>query len=139
MVHTIEVGDTGRVSDLMTLELDSTNPPTKKRSIQTGVSVYCGTTKKKLHVTRPSSSSSAYRTSRKTGSTHMNRKISRVNVPMLSSEDISADNTPVRGSSRIVEIVDLKCGKPEGTWPVRITTRLKKLGFTKLTSSKSGK
>lgn len=61
-------------------------------------------------------------------------------MPMLISDSITLDRTPSRGkndkkASKIVEIVDVKCGNQERAWASPITNRLKKLGFSKLSES----
>ncbi|MCL7024012.1 hypothetical protein MKW94_029473 [Papaver nudicaule] len=61
-------------------------------------------------------------------------------IPMLGSENIALERTPNREKpsttkvSYIVEIVDVKCGKPD-RWSNPIASRLKKLGFSKLSQS----
>lgn len=63
-------------------------------------------------------------------------------IPMLDSADhFSVDRTPIRQKKNykkkpnIVEVVDIKCGNAEKTWATPLTTRLKKLGFSKLSES----
>ena len=57
---------------------------------------------------------------------------------MLDSDNISLDGTPSRDKpakrAYIVEVVDLKCGKPDRTW-APITNRHKKFRFSKLFES----
>ncbi|XP_021755812.1 uncharacterized protein LOC110720999 [Chenopodium quinoa] len=57
-------------------------------------------------------------------------------IPMLGSENIHLDKTPIRDKptkkgSTIVDIVDIHCGNPGGS----ISNRLKKLNFSKLSQS----
>ncbi|KAM7504158.1 hypothetical protein LguiB_003062 [Lonicera macranthoides] len=62
-------------------------------------------------------------------------------IPMLNSGNISFDGTPSRrkpnkkGLYNIVEIVDIKCGSPDRTWASPVASRLKKLGFSKLSQT----
>ncbi|KNA06409.1 hypothetical protein SOVF_181180 [Spinacia oleracea] len=57
-------------------------------------------------------------------------------IPMLGSENIHLEKTPIRDKpmkkgSNIVDIVDIRCGRPGGS----ISNRLKKLNFSKLSQS----
>ncbi|CAA7025888.1 unnamed protein product [Microthlaspi erraticum] len=57
-------------------------------------------------------------------------------VPMLGSDNVSLQGTPRREKRmNIVDIVDVKCGNPDRAWANPITSRLKKLGFSKLSES----
>lgn len=61
-------------------------------------------------------------------------------MPMLGSDNITVDRTPRREKSdkkatNIMEIVDVKCGNPDRSWTNPITSKLKKLGFSKLSES----
>jgi hypothetical protein len=61
-------------------------------------------------------------------------------MPMFGSDSIILDRTPSRKKSdkkatKIVEIVDIRCGSPDRTWANPITSKLKKLGFSKLSES----
>uniref|UniRef100_A0A6N2N5I5 Uncharacterized protein n=1 Tax=Salix viminalis TaxID=40686 RepID=A0A6N2N5I5_SALVM len=61
-------------------------------------------------------------------------------MPMLGSDNITLDRTPGREKSdkkatNIMEIVDVKCGNPDRSWTNPITSKLKKLGFSKLSES----
>lgn len=57
-------------------------------------------------------------------------------VPMLGSDNVSLQETPRREKRmNIVDIVDVKCGNPDRAWANPITSRLKKLGFSKLSES----
>lgn len=86
-----------------------------------------GSSKNTNHRTKANSSSTSRNTHR---------------IPMLDSADhFSVDRTPIRGKKNdkkkpnIVEVVDIKCGNAEKTWATPLTTRLKKLGFSKLSES----
>lgn len=62
-------------------------------------------------------------------------------MPMLSSDsNFSVDRTPIKEKIdkkklNIVEVVDIKCGNAEKAWATPLTSRLKKLGFSKLSES----
>ncbi|CDY17278.1 BnaA10g09120D [Brassica napus] len=57
-------------------------------------------------------------------------------LPMLGSDNVSLQGTPKREKRmNIVDIVDVKCGNPDRAWANPITSRLKKLGFSKLNES----
>ncbi|XP_004491362.1 uncharacterized protein [Cicer arietinum] len=62
-------------------------------------------------------------------------------IPMLGSADnFSVERTPIREKNdkkktNIVEVVDIKCGNAEKAWTTPLTSRLKKLGFSKLSES----
>ncbi|KAJ0267090.1 hypothetical protein HA466_0009710 [Hirschfeldia incana] len=57
-------------------------------------------------------------------------------LPMLGSDNVSLQGTPRREKRmNIVDIVDVKCGNPDRAWANPITSRLKKLGFSKLNES----
>ncbi|GKD25846.1 hypothetical protein Tco_1232060 [Tanacetum coccineum] len=60
-------------------------------------------------------------------------------IPMLDSEDLWMDKTPIRGKEhkkvtrRIVETVDLTCGKNDGDWSILpIGNQLRRLSFSKI-------
>lgn len=146
----IRVGTMGSISSLMARELDSIKSAprmplssrTKPQSVP--VSVPCGaTTPKRLQPRKssdePSSSYIDHRSPDITGKTKgYTRNTHR--MPMLISDSITLDRTPSRGkndkkASKIVEIVDVKCGNQERAWASPITNRLKKLGFSKLSES----
>ncbi|CAI0379946.1 unnamed protein product [Linum tenue] len=60
---------------------------------------------------------------------------------MLGSDNLTLERTPVREKRsnkkviNLVEVVDIKCGSPDGTWATPLTSKLKKLGFSKLSES----
>ncbi|XP_008803761.2 uncharacterized protein LOC103717230 [Phoenix dactylifera] len=148
----VKVGTTGTIGSLMSQELESMKQPSQassssRRKSQTGpVSVPCGASPKKtLHRKNPpnesgssgSSSSSNGTAHRTPGDAHKPRHNPRKNghrVPMLGSDDIAIDRNPntdkvdKKGQPYIVEVVDLKCSNP-------MSSRLKKLGFSKLSES----
>ncbi|GAB2284667.1 hypothetical protein Dimus_019119 [Dionaea muscipula] len=65
------------------------------------------------------------------------RKYKRTHhIPILGAENIVLDKTPnrekhVKKGSNIVDIVDINCGTPSGS----LASRLKKLGFSKLSAT----
>ncbi|XP_022753939.1 uncharacterized protein LOC111302272 isoform X2 [Durio zibethinus] len=150
----IKVGTTGTISSLMTRELDSIKsaPQTPVSLIHNPqtipASVACGSAAPKRLQRRKSldgastsgsSNSMSYKspqTAQKTKSFHKNIH----QIPMLGSDNIALDRTPSRQKSdkkvsKIVEVVDIKCGNPDRAWASPITHRLKKLGFSKLSQS----
>ncbi|KAL3534249.1 hypothetical protein ACH5RR_002710 [Cinchona calisaya] len=139
------VGSTGKVRVLMMQELDSVTSKTGPSTVP--VSVYCCESRKRQVMKNKSDqkNSTTCKTSnasskRKTAGSVRKRVYQRPSVqsiPMLESEDISLDRTPVRGSQerrriRMVEIVDLKCGNSEKPWSSPITNQLRRLSFSKL-------
>lgn len=62
---------------------------------------------------------------------------------MLGSDNIALERTPTREKTdkklpiNIVEVVDIKCGNSDTNraWTSPITSRLRKLGFSKLSES----
>ncbi|CAA6668719.1 unnamed protein product [Spirodela intermedia] len=127
----IQVGTTGTIGSLITRELESMKhiPPASAisdRKTQSGpVSVPCGATPKKVQPRRnPLNGNDSAQGLPKNGH----------KVPMLSSESTSAAGSTgqgkatKKGSSFLVEVVDLKCNNP-------MSSRLKKLGFSKLSES----
>ncbi|EHA8590681.1 hypothetical protein COCNU_scaffold022222G000010 [Cocos nucifera] len=144
----IKVGTTGTIGSLMSRELEpmkqsSQASSSSRRRPQTGpVTVPCGASPKKtLQRKNPpneSGSSSSNGTDHRTpGYGHKPRHKPRKNghrVPMLGSDNIPIDRNPntenveKKGQSYTVEIVDLKCSNP-------MSSRLKKLGFSKLSES----
>lgn len=150
----IRVGTTGTISSLMTRELESIKSAPQKRVLSktkhraVPVSVPSGaTTPKSLQPRKSSeeasSSGSSHHIDRK--SPEISRKIKSYTrnthrIPMLGSDSIALDRTPTREKTNkkgpnIVEIVDIKCGNQDRAWASPITSRLKKLGFSKLSES----
>lgn len=147
----IKVGTTGTIGSLMTKELESMKnaSPTSKasqRKMQTNsVSVPCGTTPKKIQPRRNSSiecgSSSGSGNGNINLRDHGDMQKPRFTTPrnghkgpMLGSKNVNIDKNVGRdklgkkGSSHLVEVVDMKCNNP-------MSSRLKKLGFSKLSES----
>ncbi|PWA89360.1 hypothetical protein CTI12_AA111730 [Artemisia annua] len=146
-VGTIRIGATGKVSALMMQELDTNVKPSSKkicvetRKMQTApVSVDCGGSKKRLkrmmslNRSGPSNAPDQTRPEKKKNTRKGSQKI-----PMLDSEDSWMDKTPIRGkehkkvTQRIVETVDLTCGKNDGDWSIiPIGNQLRRLSFSKI-------
>lgn len=155
----IKLGTTGTISSLITRELDHISSAPKKQvpsrskpQIQAlPVSVPCGSTAQKILQPRKSSvEASSSGTSRNTNrrgaaGNGMSQKTktngrNTQRIPMLGSDKCSVDRTPVREKNdkkipNIVEIVDIKCGNAEKAWATPLASRLKKLGFSKLSES----
>lgn len=144
----VKVGTTGKISALMSREIEYTKSAPKEPSLCTSVSVSASDItprklKSRTSVDEASSSGTnnvksdkCHETVRKlkhhTGRTHQ--------IPMLTADNISLDGTPIRQKPirkgpGVVEIVDIRCGNPDKTWTNPITNRLKKLGFSKLSDS----
>ncbi|XP_021892875.1 uncharacterized protein LOC110810881 [Carica papaya] len=141
----IRVGTTGTISSLMTRELESvkTVPQTAGSSQQKPGSVPAS-----VAATPRRHRKSLDETSSCTGncsSIEITRKMKSYTrnthrIPMLGPDNIAFDRTPSREKSdkkgpNIVEIVDIKCGNPDRAWASPITSKLKKLGFSKLSES----
>ncbi|XP_014503636.1 uncharacterized protein LOC106763964 [Vigna radiata var. radiata] len=155
----IKLGTTGTISSLMTRELDHVPSAPKKLVSSTRtktqtlpVSVPCGSaTQKRLQPRKSSveasSSGSSRNTNRRGPGNGMPQKTkTKTNgrntqtIPMLSSDKSSLSRTPVREKNdkkipNIVEVVDIKCGSAEKAWATPLASRLKKLGFSKLSES----
>ncbi|XP_058072534.1 uncharacterized protein LOC131221333 [Magnolia sinica] len=155
----VHVGATGTIGSLMTREMESmmkqmaqTSTSSRRRPPTVPVSVPCGAISKKTQPRKNSlneasssggGSSSSSSNDRNTGCTEKAKSNLRTNdhhIPMLSSGNIPAERNPNREKpdkkgSYIVEVVDIKCGNPDRAWTAPITTRLKKLGFSKLSET----
>lgn len=156
----IKLGTTGTISSLMTRELDQISsiphkqvPSTSRSKPRTlPVSVPCSSTStipKRLQPSKSSDEASSSSRSSKSTTNHRitgnvmsqktkanGRKTHR--TPMLGSDNF--DRSPVieknhKKIPNIVEVVDIKCGKAEKAWATPLTSRLKKLGFSKLSES----
>ncbi|KAJ4827346.1 hypothetical protein Tsubulata_003303 [Turnera subulata] len=153
----IRLGTTGTIGTLMTRELDFMKSAAETRASSRGkpksipVSVSCGVnTAKRLQARKSldeaSSSSSSNnninikRQSPETETPRKEKGYRKSTHRVLGAEYISLDRTPSRVKSdkkatNIVEIVDIKCGNPDRAWASPITSKLKKLGFSKLSES----
>ncbi|CAK7338429.1 unnamed protein product [Dovyalis caffra] len=150
----IRVGTTGTIGALMTREMESIKPSPQASASGQGkprtipVSVPCSvTTSRKLQARKSldEASSSGCSSGINRGSPETPRKVKTFNkiahrMPMLGSDNITLDRTPSREKSdkkaiNIVEIVDIKCGNTDRAWANPITSKLKKLGFSKLSES----
>ncbi|CAL1354294.1 unnamed protein product [Linum trigynum] len=146
----IKVGATGTISALMTRELESAKPSPQTSSPRAlklrtaSVSVPCSvsTTPRRLQAKKPmdEASTSGSRTPETLRKAKQQAKGSH-RVPMLGSDNLTLERTPVREKRsnkkviNIVEVVDIKCGSPDGAWATPLTSKLKKLGFSKLSES----
>lgn len=124
----IKVGTTGKISALMSREIESIKttskaPPQSRTSVDEASS--SGTT----DVKSVKGAEAIKKIKNHGGRTNQ--------IPMLAADNISLQGTPVRQKPvrKGVEIVDIKCGNPDKTWTNPIANRLKKLGFSKLSDS----
>ncbi|KAJ4875543.1 Uncharacterized protein Rs2_40561 [Raphanus sativus] len=149
-----------RELDSMKQQPSPQTPTTKPIRTTIPVSVDCGTSsstprRPKARKSSDEASSSNVRTPKGhhiTKSTHQlpnvvgsdnvrtpkghNAKKSTHQLPMLGSDNVSLQGTPRREKRmNIVDIVDVKCGNPDRAWANPITSRLRKLGFSKLNES----
>ncbi|KAH0859527.1 hypothetical protein HID58_087788 [Brassica napus] len=145
----IKIGATGTVATLMTRELDSMKQPSPQtpttRPIRTTipVSVDCGTSSSTPRRPKARKSSDEASSSNLPNVASDNARTpkghnakSTHQLPMLGSDNVSLQGTPRREKRmNIVDIVDVKCGNPDRAWANPITSRLKKLGFSKLNES----
>ncbi|KAL6999233.1 hypothetical protein U1Q18_000394 [Sarracenia purpurea var. burkii] len=154
----IKVGTTGTISALMSKELEPKKSESqipvssRNRSHEGSISVPSDAITPRRLKPKPSidegSSSSSSSTIINKKSIEIARKTKNYNrkkthqIPILDSDNISLDGTPSRGKpdhkrgSYIVEVVDIKCGaNPDRTWVSPITSRLKKLSFSKLSEN----
>ncbi|CAN1242895.1 hypothetical protein LINPERPRIM_LOCUS5489 [Linum perenne] len=142
----IKVGTTGTISNLITRELESaisspqaSNPPRDLKLGTDTVSVPCSATSpRRLQARKPTdeASSSSSRNNIRCSETAKKEKHQAKGshrVPMLAGDGVTLERTPSREKKnrrvvKFVEVVDVKCGTP-GT---PLTSKLKKLGFSKL-------
>ena len=159
----IKLGTTGTVSSLMSRELESVKqsaqafPSSGKKLQDPPVSVPCGYSPKRTHLRKnppndPGSNSSSSSSNSNSGSssssnsgskssadTQMPKPKPRRNehkAPMLAATEITLEKNTSKekpekkkkGHTYIAEVVDIKCNNP-------MSSRLKKLGFSKLSES----
>lgn len=149
----IKIGTTGKVSSLMSKELESiknspqASYPPRKKLQDPPVSVPCGysprrSQQRKNQPNDPSSSRSSNCSNTDSQSSADDQKTkpkprrNEHGSPMLASTGTTLEKTPSKeklekkkkGHTHIVEVVDLKCNNP-------MSSRLKKLGFSKLSES----
>lgn len=143
---TIKVGTTGTIGSLMSRELecikhsDQTYPSMQLRQQIVPVSIHCGanprkTLQKRNQISEHGSSSHNDGASNIEGQKlrHAPRRNGH-KIPMLVSDgspadpNLNTDKAEKKAHSYVVEVVDLKCSNP-------MSTRLKKLGFSKLSES----
>ncbi|CAI0436461.1 unnamed protein product [Linum tenue] len=137
----VKVGATGTISALMTRELESaksspqTSSPRDLKIRTASVSVPCNA-KKPVDEASTSGSRSPEALRRAKQQAKGSHR-----VPMLGSDNLTMDRTPSREKKNnkkvinIVEVVDIKCGSPDRAWATPLTSKLKKLGFSKLSES----
>uniref|UniRef100_A0A2P2PJM9 Uncharacterized protein n=1 Tax=Rhizophora mucronata TaxID=61149 RepID=A0A2P2PJM9_RHIMU len=150
----IRIGATGTIGFLMTKELESikSTPQTpvscRDKPGTNPVSFLCSstTTPRRLQARKSldeasSSSSTGSSINRKSPETPRKLKTygSTHKIPMLAS-DVMLDKTPSREKTgkrgtNFVEVVDISCGNLDRALASPITTKLKRLGFTKLSES----
>ena len=137
----IRVGTTGTISSLMTRELDSMKTASQEPSSSTPRKC-SGNIGPSSTIGSGNISLTSQDIARKTKG-HVKTK-NRHRIPMLGSDNMSFDGTPSRekserkGAINIVEVVDIKCGSLDSgnrAWTVPITSKLRKLGFSKLSES----
>ncbi|CAN1242894.1 hypothetical protein LINPERPRIM_LOCUS5489 [Linum perenne] len=128
----IKVGTTGTISNLITRELESaisspqaSNPPRDLKLGTDTVSVPCSATSPRRLQARKPTDETAKKEKHQAKGSHR--------VPMLAGDGVTLERTPSREKKnrrvvKFVEVVDVKCGTP-GT---PLTSKLKKLGFSKL-------
>ncbi|KAL8462562.1 hypothetical protein ACS0TY_032761 [Phlomoides rotata] len=141
----VKVGTTGKISALMSREIESIKATSKVPSLSTSVSLSTSDItprklKSRTSVDEASSSATVDVKSEKGPETikkikHHGGRTHQ--IPMLTADNVSLQGTPIRQKPvrKGVEIVDIKCGNPDKTWANPITNRLKKLGFSKLSAS----
>ncbi|CAA3013165.1 Hypothetical predicted protein, partial [Olea europaea subsp. europaea] len=132
----ISIGTTGRVRTLMMQELEAKEHKRKPQNAPV-VPLYCGrnwflptpncrVSRESLKPTRKSANSG------NNSSRHRRAQYGSQHMPMLQSEDkvsvtpIRERGRPVKKVSKLVEIVDLKCGNQERSWPVPIPNQLRR-------------
>ncbi|KAF4369236.1 hypothetical protein F8388_022892 [Cannabis sativa] len=142
----IRVGTTGTIISLMTRELQSMDIASKKPSSSFDNKPQADpVTPRRLKPKKSSdeATSSGIKNYRK--SPEFSRKTKGYpkkahRIPMLNSDNVVIDRTHIREKpdkkgSNIVEVVDIKCGNTDRAWKSPITSRLRKLGFSKLSES----
>uniref|UniRef100_A0A803LYE8 Uncharacterized protein n=1 Tax=Chenopodium quinoa TaxID=63459 RepID=A0A803LYE8_CHEQI len=149
----VKVGTIGTIGSLMTREIESSSPRTSVPAVRgngplkprkkTKVQNLSTTTPRRPKQKTPfedvgKNSTVSQGTSKRSldpsGKTRSRKR--SYHIPMLGSENIHLDKTPIRDKptkkgSTIVDIVDIHCGNPGGS----ISNRLKKLNFSKLSQS----
>lgn len=147
----VTVGTTGTISLLMTRELDQMSSVPHQEVYSTSksqISVSRGSARPKRPQPRKSFEASSSRSSNIINhlspgiglKTKLNGKHTH-QIPMLGSQNLPLEASPVtkkkdkKKKSKIVEVVDIKCGYVDKTWATPIPNSLKKLGFSKLFKS----
>ncbi|XP_020222200.1 uncharacterized protein LOC109804768 [Cajanus cajan] len=148
----VTVGTTGTISLLMTRELDQISSVPHQQVSSTSkprISFSSGSTTPKRPQSRKSFEASSS-SSRNNIINHISPGIghkTKVNgkhthqIPMLGSNNVALETSPEvkkkdkKKKSKIVEVVDIKCGYVDKAWASPITNSLKKLGFSKLSEN----
>ena len=150
----VTVGTTGTISLLMTRELDQMSSVPHQEVSSTSkprISVSSGSATPKRPQPRKSFEASSSSSSRSSSilnhispgigpKTKHNGKHTH-QIPILGSQNLPLEASPVtkkkdkKKKSKIVEVVDIKCGYVDKTWATPIPNSLKKLGFSKLSES----
>ncbi|OIT00475.1 PREDICTED: uncharacterized protein LOC109228979 [Nicotiana attenuata] len=149
----IKVGTTGTISALMSRELDSKTSasptPVSHRYRSPSVCSFAAgdaTSPKRMKPrTSIDEASSSWASEDNKNSPEIVKKAKHYNCktpqrPILAADNSSVDGTPIRQKTdrkgpTLVEIVDIKCGSAEKTWATPMKSRLKKLGFSKLSEN----
>ncbi|CAI9773445.1 unnamed protein product [Fraxinus pennsylvanica] len=143
----IKVGTTGKISALMSRELESgkfasqipvsfgNDSSPVSSSVQSGDSTL-RRLKSRMSVGEASSSDQNHEAPEVTRKRHTGTHL----IPMLKADNAPMDGTPIRQkpvkkAPGMVEVVDITCGNPDSKWANPIRNRLKKLGFSKLSES----
>lgn len=142
----VRVGTTGTISSLMTRELESMKAASQKPSSSSiNKPQAVPLTPRRLQARKSSDEASSSGIRNNTKSPEFPRKTKGYpknthRIPMLGSDNIVLERTPSREKtdkkgSNIVEVVDIKCGNSDRAWTSPITSKLRKLGFSKLSES----
>ncbi|KAG9137172.1 hypothetical protein Leryth_011985 [Lithospermum erythrorhizon] len=148
----IKVGTTGTIGALMSRELETAKTASQTPALyKKKSSIICASHQSAASTPRrksqPSEGKAGSSSTSQIGhkNTETRKKMKQYNpktqqIPILGSENIPMDKTPIRHKSDrkgsyMVEIVDIKCRNSDRAWASPIATRLKKLGFSKLSES----
>ncbi|XP_057725016.1 uncharacterized protein LOC130940794 [Arachis stenosperma] len=153
----IKLGTTGTIGSLMTRELNqiSSTPhkqvPSRTKHRTLPVSVACSSaTPKRLQPRKSSDEASSSGGSKSTNTNHRfpSKAVQKTKssgrsthrIPILGYDNFPVDRSPAREKNdkkipNIVEVVDIRCGNADKAWATPLASRLKKLGFSKLSES----
>ncbi|KAL7130991.1 hypothetical protein ABFS83_13G169200 [Erythranthe nasuta] len=139
----VKIGTTGTISALMTREIEysaSKVPPLCTPAPTNDVTPRKPKPRTSSDEASSSSTTTTASTVKNEAKKTKHQSVRTHQIPMLAADNISLDGTPVRqkpvkkGPAGVVEIVDIKCGSSDKNWVNPIANRLKKLGFSKLSS-----